>query len=52
MQLIISLLLFIMGGILMSLTEIESLRRVRFVYLVIGSLLFFITGILTGIYIN
>ena len=51
-QLIIYLLLFVMGGIITSLTELEKLRRVRIIYLLVGSLLFFISGILTGLYLR
>lgn len=52
MQAIITALTFIIAGVLISLTTIEPLRRVRFVYLVISSLLFFIAGVLTGIYLG
>ena len=52
MQLELYFITFVLASILTSLTELERLRRVRIVYLIIGGILFFISGCLTGLYLG
>ena len=50
MTAIIISITFILAGILNVMTEIEKVRRTRFIFLLVGSLLFFVAGFFTGVY--